>query len=138
MSGVLNPRSRDELSRARVALVDKITELCNNRGWPDDVVLVASVLAALREDTEAGDQSAMALARRLPRLVGVPAGMEFEVAEWIALLRRAEAMDAVLAGQGSGGVVATPGSETWVVVERPGQRLIDGMDRIRFAAGGRA
>lgn len=137
MSGVLNPRSRDELSRARVALVDKITELCNNRGWPDDVVLVASVLAALREDTEAGDKAAMALARRLPGR-SVAGGGQFDVAEWIALLRRAEAMDAVLAGQGSGGVVATPGSETWVVVERPGQRLIDGMDRIRFAAGGRA
>lgn len=90
MSGVLNPRSRDELSRARVALIDKITEIANDGAWPGDMVLVASVLAGLREGTEAGDRQATVLARRMP-------GGNLDVAEWIALLRRAEAMDTALA-----------------------------------------
>lgn len=141
MSGVLNPRSRDELSKARVKLIDKITEFANAGSWPEDMVLVAAVLAALREDTEAGDKIAMQLARRLPGR-SVEGGGQFEVAEWIALLRRAEAMDAALAleAQADGGMYQMPTPKTWLqiqegAVERSLQRSVDGMDRIMMFTG---
>lgn len=127
-------KGREDLSRARVALIDRITELSNAGGWPEDMALVASVLSALREGTDDGDARAVALAKRLPRLVGMRAGFEFEVAEWIGMLRRAETMDAALSittetDEETGAVTAVR------VAEVPGGTAMDGDHRIMAFTG---